>query len=68
MDQGFEGTRAGGQIRSAEELDRLEEDLLAQTTQIVAQVQAQLADLGRREQSLNAQLGQVDAERRAIRF
>lgn len=50
------------------ELDRLEEDLLAQTAEVVKQVQTQLADLSRREESFRTQHGQLDQERRAFRL
>lgn len=50
------------------ELDHLEDDLLAQTAEVVQQVQTQLADLSRREESFRGQLGQLDQERRAFRF
>ena len=50
------------------ELDNLEEDLLVQTAELVEQVQKQLADLNRREQALNAQIGQLEQDRRAFRL
>ncbi|MDA0587823.1 MAG: hypothetical protein O2820_06080 [Planctomycetota bacterium] len=50
------------------DLDLLEDDLLAQTAQVVQQVQTQLADLARREEGFRTQLGQLDQERRAFRF
>lgn len=50
------------------ELDRLETDLLAQTADVVHQVQAQMADLARREASFRTQQSQLDQERRAFRL
>jgi chromosome segregation ATPase len=50
------------------DLDRIEEDLLAQTAEVVQQVQSQMADLARREESFRTQLGQLDQERRAFRL
>ena len=50
------------------ELNNLEEDLLIQTAELVEQVLKQLADLSRREQSLNVQLWQLEQDRRAFRL
>ncbi len=52
----------------AEELKELEFDLLTQTSQIVSQVREQLADVARREQSLQAQVASLENERRAFRI
>jgi chromosome segregation ATPase len=50
------------------ELDRLEDELLSQTAEVVQQVQTQLADLSRREEGFRHQLGQLDQERRSFRL
>ena len=53
---------------SEPDLNRLEEDLLAQTAEVVQQVRQQMADLARREAAFRSQQGQLDQDRRAFRF
>ena len=53
---------------SAGDMNRLEEDLLIQTAQIVSQVRQQIVDVARRENALAAQLKQLDQERRSLRL
>jgi hypothetical protein len=50
------------------DVDRLEEDLLIQTAQVVQQVRRQIGDVARRETALTAQLKQLDQERRTLRL
>ena len=49
-------------------MDRLEEDLLMQTAEVVQQVRRQVGEVARRESALAAQLQQLDQERRSLRL
>ena len=61
-------TATSNSAAPAESLDQLETDLLAQTAEVVAQVQEQMTNLARREASFRTQQSQLDQDQRAFRL